>query len=306
MWTWISPSCLWQTHRFETPEQDLIFSYPEDTLRFDTLLTGKASITKRFRVKNPNPGAVLLRKLGLEKESESPFFIYVDGEQAKVFERKSILGRDSMLVLINVFLDGRSKIPFPYKLTERFFLEIEKGKRYILPLSVWGQDVRREEDLIISDEEIWVQEELPVWIGRRLLVESAGVLQIKEGVRIFFQQESYIEVQGRLLVEGTSKNPVSFRSDRLDEKHKDTPGQWKGIRLLSAKPHHMRFVHIENAETGIQVGEEGGEEQVELSLSQVQIRNMRETGILSYGAQIEGKNMLVYNCGSYLLQHLNG
>jgi hypothetical protein len=77
-----------------------------------------------------------------------------------------------------------------------------------------------ENTLFRADTKYLIQNTLVVPQNRRLLIEPGAVLEFEEG--------SGIEVRGSFYACGSSRDPITFTSDR------GTPGSWQGIQFINA------------------------------------------------------------------------
>lgn len=77
-----------------------------------------------------------------------------------------------------------------------------------------------ENTLFRADTKYLIQSKLIVPQNRRLLIEPGAVLEFEEGAGI--------EVRGSFYACGSSRDPITFTSDR------GTPGSWQGIQFINA------------------------------------------------------------------------
>ncbi|MDE5762517.1 MAG: hypothetical protein K2H68_03270, partial [Bacteroidales bacterium] len=66
-------SCRDEYRHFRT--ENVVLGFSQDTIRFDTLLTGHTSITKRLMVRNPYKEAVRIDRIYLKGGANSRFCI---------------------------------------------------------------------------------------------------------------------------------------------------------------------------------------------------------------------------------------
>jgi hypothetical protein len=96
---------------------------------------------------------------------------------------------------------------------------------------------------IITTDQTWTASSTQ-YIINNLTIQDGATLIIKEGVVIKFDnQNSYIEVKGRLNIDGTNANKVYFTFIKDDTIAGDTnndgsatspaPGDWSNTRVLS-------------------------------------------------------------------------
>ena len=300
-----SVGCEWQEQRVGSPEQELVFPNI-DTLDFDTLFTGQTSVTKRFRVRNPNPHAVVLDNIRLKNQPHSSFSVYINGQKGKHFEKQMLFGKDSMLVLVNVALP-ESHSTTPLEVVDELLFSVQDGKEYKIVLAAWSQNVQREEQLIITEQTTWTQNERPRLIRKKLRIDSLAILNLSEGVKIFFDRNAVFEIKGTLRANGSLEKPISLEPLRADGDYKKAPGQWQGLVFLkNSKNNLLRHTLIRGANTGLLVGEIGMKNPVTLSLYAVRIQHMAGSGIHAHKSHIRAQNTLIFNCRDYVLYHDGG
>ncbi len=95
-----------------TPEEEIIdldyangLEFSSDTILFDTIFTGVGSTTKRLIVFNPNQKALKISSIKLGSNKSSSFKILVNGTEANQSEELLLLGKDSVLILIEAMIN---------------------------------------------------------------------------------------------------------------------------------------------------------------------------------------------------------
>ena len=76
----------------------LLFS--ADTALFDTILTDRLSITKRFRIYNPNTDAINISDIYLNEGSE--YSLIINGANENQAQDVLLRGKDSLLILVKL------------------------------------------------------------------------------------------------------------------------------------------------------------------------------------------------------------
>jgi hypothetical protein len=276
----------------------LIFS--NDSIIFDTLFTERTSITKRLRIINPNKNAIEFSRFELARGSSSPFELTINGSAAKAFSNLVINGRDSLLILCEATIDPNDEDE-PFLLKDSLLVNWnEKGEN--IKVLAWGQNARYiRKGTICSNT--WTNER-PYVILDTLLIEESCELTIQKGSRIFFDNNAAIFVAGTLKVEGDSAEVVHFRSARTDSEFINAPGQWDAIYFLEGSQSNLiEYALIENARIGLRVGTPDEDDDPDLVLNQVTIRNVSEIGLQSFNSDISASNMLIYNFGQFGVFH---
>lgn len=294
-----------------TPEEEKISSgsiqplvFSTDTVIFDTIFTQVGSITKRLIVGNPNENAVSIGAIALAGGSNSPYTILVDGMAGDRFEDEIILGNDSLLVLVSVLIDPRQEnLPFLVKdsivFTTNNILQDVK-------LISYGQDANFLNDSILVCNAVWDSEK-PYVLSNSVLVDTLCTLTVKKGVKVLSDNESFIFVKGKLIVEGDVESPVLFSNSRLDEDFANAPGQWGGIIFLpGSKENKINFTAIRNARVGLNLDTFDNDTLPEVVVSNTVIENMSASGILTIGADVYAINVLINNCAEFMTGNFGG
>src|SRR5450432_2220297 len=73
-----------------------------------------------------------------------------------------------------------------------------------------------------------------------LTVKLGDTLASQQGVTVIVKNDAQINIQGVLLIVGTSTQPVSFNSDSK------TPGSWGGFQCDSATSVTIKWTHVDN------------------------------------------------------------
>ena len=284
------------------PAAKLRFS--ADTVLFDTVFTDALTITNRFIVYNDDPKAINISSIILESSDNSPFTITVNGLKNRSFESIRLLGGDSMLVLVDAFIDPKDEdLPF---IVEDAVLFETNGNLQQVQLIAWGQDAFYFSDSILACNTIWTGSR-PYVIFNSILVDSLCTLTINPGTKIFSHKESSIFVKGTINAVGTSDQRITFLNDRLDDKFKDSPGQWGGIFFLEgSRDNRIAYTDIRNSEYGIWLGTPDNDTIPDLVLESVKIENISRTGLIAFTSDLEAVNCLFDNCAEFVVGNFAG
>jgi len=287
-----------------TQDGDVFLTFSTDTVIFDTVFTSRGSTTQRLTVSNPNQNAVLISDIYLGSRDTSPYSLFVQGEEGSSFSDQRILGKDSLLLLIEVTIDPADQ-DLPFLVTDSVNF-LTNGNDQNVKLITWGQDANFLEDSILACSQVWTSDR-PYVILNSILVDSLCQLRIEPGTQVLSSFRSFIFVKGTLLVEGTSQEPVQFRNDRFDEPFNSIPGQWGGIIFLEgSKDNNIDFADIRNAEVGIRVGSPDPDTIPEVIIQNTKIENILTSGILGFTSDIYTVNTLIDNCGEFVVANLAG
>ncbi len=286
-----------------TLDPNALLTFSTDTLFFDTLFTDTVSITRRFRVFNPQDNAVNLSSISIASGESSFYNLLINGIKEKRFNDQIILGKDSLLVLVEVTIPSRDEnTPF---LVEDSVVFMTNENIQTVNLVSWGQDAHFfRNDSIITCNTIWPADKPYVMYGS-ILVDSLCQLTIEEGAEIYINKNATIFVKGSLLVAGSADKPVLFRNIRLDIEH--APGQWTGLVFLEGSNNNqIDHAVIRNAEFGVRLGTPDNDTIPDLIISNTIIENMSGFGILAFTSDLWAYNMVVNNCANFTGAHFAG
>jgi len=283
-----------------TPEEEIItldpavsLRFSQDTVLFDTIFTTRQSITQRLKVYNPQAKAVET-SISLGGGSLSPYSIYVNGQQGTVFENVRLRGGDSLLILVEAFIDPQNEnTPFLVEDSLRF---TTNESRQTVRLRSWGQNAYFIGSWHIQ-QDTSLSADLPYVISDSIWVQESGHLKIPAGSRLYFEQDASLQVDGRLQVRGDVGLPVLFTHTRQDGAYANAPGQWRGILLSETSHDHViEYATIRNAEVGVFLVQTDSDTVPDLKISHTVIENMSVNGILAANADIDGFNLLINHC----------
>ncbi|MCK5702237.1 MAG: right-handed parallel beta-helix repeat-containing protein, partial [Cyclobacteriaceae bacterium] len=283
------------------PEEEILdfdfthgLEFSTDTVLFDTVFTGIGSATKRIKVFNPSQNALKISSISLGGGNSSSYKILVNGTEPNNSEDLLILGKDSILILVEVFINPQDENS-PYLVHDYIQFETN-GITQQINLVAWGQDANYLGDIILACNTTWTNER-PYVIYSSILVDTLCNLSIEKGTRIYGSKGAYIYVKGKLHTEGTPEDRIIFRNDRLDPAYENIPGQWGGILFLEGSHgNSMNFTTLRNAEFGIRLGSPDKDTIPDIILKNMIIENMSNSGILSFNSDLYAENVLVNNC----------
>ena len=304
-------------------------TFSNDSILFDTVFTSVGSITKTFKVFNRNNNAIKINNIELVNNNNlSVYRVNIDGEAIQDFSSLTILPNDSIFMFVEATINPNSTNPLPFLVSDSIRFSTDSFVQYI-DLIAYGQNANfhtaEPQDIIIiteandtiipsyysiSQNTIW-SKDLPHVVYGYVIIEPGVELLIQEGANIFFHNNSGIivgnplftdNVGGKLTVQGTVNNKVTFQGDRLDEYYKDAPGQWDKI-WISAGSFDNKINHaiIKNSTIGVQADTLGSLSLPTLKISNTIIDNASDIGIFGQGSFIEAENNLISNSGRYSL-----
>ncbi|GAB4238710.1 MAG: hypothetical protein Tsb0034_14420 [Ekhidna sp.] len=297
---WYSCSLKEESVSFDS-NLELFFS--NDSVAFDTLLTDSRSSTQRLTIFNPNEAAIQLSRIALGLGSSSDYSVVINGRSTDELFNEQILGSDSLLVLVEVDISPRNR-NLPYLVKDSLIVEWNGNSKHV-KFVTYGQDGIRKKNQVVCDE-VWTRER-PYIVSDTLLVPPGCQLTIEPGARVLFENDAVMLVQGTLTANGTSDARIEFRNTRFDGIYDEVPGQWNGIYFLQGSQDNLvTHANIYNAQIGLSIGFPGNTDVPDLTVRSSKIYNMSFAGLLGFTSQIDASNLLIYNCGTYLVGNFAG
>lgn len=294
------PGCE-QEELLKDPEARLFFS--KDTVNFDTIFTTLGSTTRQLKVYNRYNKTIRISEIRLAGGESSPFRLNIDGISTSRQTNIEILPKDSLYIFVQVTIDPKnSNAPV---LVHDSILFTTNNTVQDVDLVAWGQDMH----LILADTihqpTIWPADK-PYLIRYYLIVDSAQVLTIEAGVKIYMHRDAVMEIRGSLHAQGTLDQPIYIQGDRLEKDYDDIPGQWLALAFSpSSTDNLLEYTNIRNGVV-IQIGRLEDPRNVPVAIKNCQIFNMSFAGIYAFGASITAENLVVADAGTLLLGLFKG
>lgn len=313
---------------FESSNGGLGFS--KDTVYLDTVFTNIGSSTYTLKVYNKSDKNISIPSLKLGKGMTSKYRLMVDGMPGQEFQNVEMLAKDSMYIFVSVTADVADSNPTDFLYTDQIlfgegsnqqkvelvtliqdavFLYPQKyGDGTTETLPIGGDEIYGffldEADATNGNELHWTNTK-PYVVYGYAAVPPNKTLVVDAGARIHFHADSGLIVanNGSLQINGTPsltaslENEVIFEGDRLEPGFSEVPGQWGTIWLTQGSTNNsFSNVTIKNATVGILVAGNDGTT-TPTYINNTQIYNCSNVGILARTGNIEGKNVVINNCG---------
>ncbi len=268
-----------------------------DTIVFDTIFSTIGSATKHLKVYNRHDQKIEISRVRLAKETQN-FRLNINGMPVNSAQEIEIAANDSLYIFVEITIDPNQQ-NMPLLVQDSIVFETN-GNMQDIDLVAWGQDAHFIDDEVIPTQ-TWDNEK-PFLIYNSMLVPANNTLTIRAGTQLHFHRYSRLYVEGTLIVEGTTDEPVVFQGDRLEYPYWDVPGQWTGIYLMNGSKHNnIDNAVIKNAIIGIQADTLADVNVPTLTLSNTRIEHCSYAGIYAQGSTIKGYNVLVDDCAELLL-----
>ena len=275
-----------------------------DTLLYDTVFTSAGSITQSFKIFNNNNQKLRLSQVKLSGGSASPFKINVNGTAANEVDNIEVNANDSIYVFVQVNVNP-TNADLPFLIRDSILISFNGNKRFV-QLQAYGQNAVFLNNVHISGNVTW-NKTLPYVILGGIDVDSAAMLTIPEGTKIYLHANAPFLVDGTLIANGTKQDSITFSGDRLDLDYKDLPASWPGIFFRSSSHNNfLKHTIIKNAYQGIIAQDLSADATPKVTLSQCIINNIYDAGVLGIHTNIYADNSLISNCGSNVLLELGG
>lgn len=280
-----------------------MLKFSTDTVYFDTILANLGSVTQRFKIYNPHNNPIVIKNLYLGGGSSSYYKLNVDGTPGNSQSNIELAAHDSIYVFVEVTINPKNK-QNPFIIADSVIC-LTNGNEQNVKLVAYGQDVHLYHNEYIKSG-TW-SGDIPYLIVGVALLDSAEVLHINPGTRIYLASQSMLYIKGKLDAEGTLENPILFTGARFDGYYENAAGQWGTIYFHpNSTGNYMKYVTIKNAVAGIQIGYPGYDHVPDLKIEDCMILNSQIMGIYAFNAKITAYNIIVADAGQSLLRLFMG
>jgi hypothetical protein len=139
--------------------------------------------------------------------------------------------------------------------------------------------------------------------GKTLTVEAGARIHFHANSGLLVTNNASLQINGSLSTDqDLLENEVIFESDRLEPDFADIPGQWGTIWLFEGSLNNIiSYATIKNAAVGILCDGNQDAVNAKLTITNTQIYNSSNFGILGRGTSILGENMVINNAGQSAL-----
>ena len=329
---------LWSSCRndFETVASTGNLEFSRDTVFLDTIFSNIGSSTYTLKVYNRSDDDIHIPNVGLGQGESSNYRLNVDGVPGKTFEDVQVLANDSIFIFIETTFDinttpnpdlsflytdqivfdngpNQQEVELVTLVQDAVFLFPDQNADGTVETLNLGMDDEGNDILIegffLEDSELTFTNEKPYVIYGFAAVPSNKTLNIQPGARIHFHNNAGILVANNASIKANGarsadpealENEIIFEGDRLEPSFADVPGQWSAIWCTAGSTdNEFSFVTIKNSIVGIIMDSNSGPET--LRLSNVQIYNTSNFGILARTGDIYGENVVIGNSGQAVL-----
>jgi len=294
--------------------------FSKDTVFLDTIFTNIGSATYNLKVYNRGNKAITIPKISLENGNSSNYRLNVDGIPGKEFFNIDILANDSIYVFVETTIDANNVTNPLY--TDRILFDTGNNQQdvdlvtlvqdanFIFPgrepismkidsLTIDGQPTTIK-GRFLTDAELTFSNTKPTIIYGYAAVPENKTLTINAGAKVHFHNNSglIIDKNASLKVNGNLNEKVIFEGDRLENSFGKIPGQWGTIWMRAgSKDNEIHHAKIKNGVIGILVDSLGSGINATLQLSNTEIYNHSNFGILARETHIEAHNVVIGSAG---------
>jgi hypothetical protein len=310
-------------------------TFSKDTVYLDTVFSNIGSSTYQLKVYNRSNENIVVPVVKLGLGEASHYRLNVDGMAGKVFENVEILAKDSLFIFIETTVDINN-LPsldgtFLYtdhiefdtstKLQKVALVTLVQDAYFIYPnrdnttkiietltLNVGGQAVETNiQGRELLPSELTFTNDKPYVIYGYAAVPNGETLTIDAGARVYFHDNSglivtegaTLNINGALSTDQTTlENEVILEGDRLEPFFSNIPGQWGYIWLMDGSINNtINYTTIKNASVGILVDGNPNGATDKLTITNSQIYNSSNFGILGRNTSIKAENVVINNSG---------
>lgn len=285
-----STSCI--NDDFTTSPTDVL-SFSVDSVKFDTVITAQSTPTKQFLVYNRSKKQLNISSIKIESNegTGAHFYLNVDGVKGDEFHDIEVRGNDSIFVFVESVVDPTG-VNEPFEVKDRISF-VTNGVTQQVVVTAWGQDAIVLDDATIAKSTTFTAKKPYVVYGTLTVVQGA-TLTMEPGTRMLFHDKASMNVEGRLLAQGSREQPVELRGDRLDHvvgmfSFDIMSGQWGGIDIgPESHGNEMSYVNMRGSSTGVTVTSNNPALR-SLHLFNSVLRNSSSTVLMAANARIEAE-----------------
>ena len=294
--------------------------FSKDTVFLDTIFTNISSATYNLKVYNRGNKAITIPRISLENGISSNYRLNVDGIPGKEFVDIDILAKDSIYIFIETTINA-SAVSNPLY-TDRILFDngnnqqdvdlvtLVQDANFIYPgrnpismkidsLTIDGQPTTIKGRFLLDTELTFTNTKPTVIYGYAAIPENK-TLTINAGARVHFHSNSGLIIykKATLKVNGNLDEKVVFEGDRLENSFSKIPGQWGTIWMRAgSKDNEIHHAQIKNGVIGILIDSIGSNSSPTLQLSNTEIYNHSNFGILARETNIKAHNLVVGSAG---------
>ena len=327
---------LWSSCRkdFDFAPSSGNLEFSKTTVFLDTIFANIGSSTYTLKVYNRSGDDISIPTVALANGETSGYRLNVDGVPGKRFENVELLAKDSLFIFIETTFDT-SQTPLPaneFLYSDQILFDVGTNQQEVelitlvkdaififpdrdannivetLTLNVNGDIIETDiEGRELEPTELNFTNEKPYVIYGYAAVPNGQTLTIDAGARVHFHANSGLLVSenATLNVNGafspdqeTLENEVIFEGDRLEPGFSDIAGQWGTIWFFENSINNtINYATIKNATVAILSDENPDTVNDKLTITNTQIYNSSNFGVLGRNTSIRAENLVINNSG---------
>ncbi len=276
-----------------------LLSISVDTVKMDTVFSNVPTSVHSFWIYNRTDKNIRIATAKLDRGNQTGFRVNVDGiylgqETGYQTNQVEVMKHDSIRVFIELTSATNGQI-VPTKIEDDLSLTLESGAVQKVNLTAMSWDALIMNSPVIKDNTSWSGDK-PIVIYGPLKVDSLATLTLNAGTTVYFRDDSYIDVYGKLLCKGEAGNEVILRGYRLDHMFDYLPydrvsGQWSGVHLHeSSYDNEFDYTDLHSAYNGIAI------DSCDVTKSTLVMNASTVHNCQGYGVYAEHSNMTLTNC----------
>ncbi|MDW8296725.1 MAG: choice-of-anchor Q domain-containing protein, partial [Raineya sp.] len=223
--------------------------------------------------------------------------IFVNAQSKEVFENISILGKDSLLIIISARIRNRNQDEL-YQAYDSLMFELPNGTQNV-KLLTWAENVNVVSGILPCNI-TWTKQR-PYLLKGNVEVPLGCMLTIQPATKIYAFNNAQMEIKGTLNVQGKADSNVVFRYFRREAGFENLLGAWQGIRIRkSSTNNQIRFARIANTRVAVFV------DSSEVLLEGTTLQSASEATLVGVKSKVFLRNCLLNNAILRLFQATNG
>lgn len=283
-----------------TTSTNNMLTFSTDTLSLDTVFSTVPSSTRSFWAYNKSGDGLRCTSVRLEGGNQSGFRVNVDGvylspEQGYKASNIEVRNKDSIRIYVEL-TSALANSEQPKRLSDNIIFTLESGREQKVAIDAWTWDAQFLRDCTVSHDSTITATAKPLVVYGMMRVNEGATLTIEPGTTIYFHANSGIEVNGRLVSNGTADRPITLRGDRLDNMFDYLPydrvsGQWRGVEIKEKSyDNEIEYTDIHSTFSGIRV------DSSDVSRQTLTMRNSTVHNCQGYALLVENSKATIENC----------
>lgn len=279
----------------------------QDTLRFDTIFTTIASPIQKLKIYNRNDNSITISSIKLVDPESSGFRINVDGQAGSQFEDIEVLRKDSIFIFVDIKAETlnqkNANMEDAIELSWNGNTKRIRLEAHAIDVDIWDDKTIESDTHLTADKGYYIR-------GKVNVAEHA-TLSIDKGVTLYFDQKGALNINGKLVAQGTNDERITLRGHRFDLIQQDVPydhasGQWMGVTFgANSFDNILENVTIRNSQVGIHFASSNPDRK-KATLINTMVHNTSEYGIKAVNCNIDAVNCQFSNSLNQVLTLVGG